>query len=69
MASGDIIPLKYDYAKEFNDGLGAVKVGDKWGYIDKTGKEVIPFIYEDADYFSENLAAVKKDGKWGFIKK
>ncbi|MGB9726533.1 MAG: WG repeat-containing protein [Minisyncoccia bacterium] len=36
---------------------------DKWGFIDKTGKEVIPFKYDYAYDFSEGLAHVGLNGK------
>lgn len=46
---------------------------NKWGFIDKTGKEVIPCIYSSAKKFTENgFAAVAKEDensneKWSFI--
>lgn len=45
----------------------AVKVGGKWGFIDKNGDFYIEPQYEDARSFSFGLAAVKIDSKWGFI--
>lgn len=50
---------------------------EKYGYIDRTGKEVIKPQYEIARYFSEGIAVVgkkiKEDGreisKYGFIDK
>lgn len=36
--------------------MAAVKVGDKWGFIDKNGQNVIPAIYDVVGYFSEGLA-------------
>ena len=32
------IPPHYDDATPFTEGLAGVKIGEKWGYIDKTGK-------------------------------
>jgi hypothetical protein len=49
--------------------LADVRVEDKLGFIDKTGKMVIPPQYGSATAFSEWLAPVKLDGKWGFIDK
>ena len=51
----------------FNDGLAAVNVKNRWGYIDKSGNVVIKPIYKDACGFSEGLAAVIVDNKYGFI--
>ena len=54
---------------DFHEGLASVKKGDKYGFIDKTGKEIIPIIYEYANAFHEGLASVKKGDKYGFIDK
>ena len=55
-----IIPAQFDDAKKFSsEGLAPVKVGDKWGFIDHTGKMVISPQFIDAEPFSEGLAAVK----------
>ncbi|MDR3108962.1 MAG: WG repeat-containing protein [Planctomycetaceae bacterium] len=35
----EVIPLKYDRAYSFHKGLARVSLGDKRGFIDKTGKE------------------------------
>ena len=43
-----ITPLKYHCAKPFNEGLGAVRSKEGWGFVDKTGVEVIPCAYSDA---------------------
>jgi WG containing repeat len=44
---------------DFSEGLAAVKLGNKWGYIDKSGKTVIQQQFDEAEPFSEGLAAVK----------
>ena len=46
-----------------------VKKNDKWGFIDKTGKEIASCIYDDVSYFSEGLACVRKNDKFGFVDK
>ncbi len=65
------VKLQYQDAKNFSEGLAAVKKDGKWGFIDKTGKVVIGFQYEDVDTFgfSKGLAGVEKNGMWGFIDK
>ena len=35
-----VIPAQFDEAAGFFEGLALVKVGKKFGYIDKTGKYV-----------------------------
>ncbi len=47
----------------------AVRKGDKWGYIDTTGKVQIPFNMDKAGSFSEGLANIKFGKNWGYIDK
>ncbi len=74
----EVIPLKYDDAGFFSEGLAIVGIATgesgygsvppcKYGFIDKTGKEVVPCKYDDVGSFSEGLAKVALDGKWGFL--
>jgi hypothetical protein len=50
-----------------------VRIGNKRGFIDKTGKVVIEPQFDGAESFSEGLAAVKvggvngNGGKYGYI--
>lgn len=53
----------------FNEGLAAVNIKNKWGYIDREGRVVIEPQYTHAFGFTEGLAAVEVDGKYGFINK
>lgn len=63
-----IVEDAFNDAKIFNgEGYAAVKVGEKWGFINKAGEIVIEPMYEDARSFSNGYAAVKMNGKWGFI--
>ena len=64
-----VILAKYDLALPFREGLAAVQLNGKWGYIDKTGKEITPFKYDDTWHFNEGLAVVELNGKSGFIDK
>lgn len=45
----------------------AVKVGDLWGFVDKSGNLAVEAQYEDAKPFGNGMAAVKIDGLWGFV--
>ena len=58
---------KYDCVCNFEEGLAAVCLNGKWGFIDKTGKEVIPCKYDNAWKFQDGLAKVELNGKYGFI--
>ncbi len=51
----------------FSEGLAAVEVDGKLGYIDKAGKWIIEPQFHSAEPFFEGLAAVEVDGKYGFI--
>ena len=45
--------------KCFSNGLAAVKMNGKWGFINKEGRTVIDYQFVDADYFtSEGLCFV-----------
>lgn len=57
----------YDSGQWFQDGVAAVKVNKKWGYIDRNGYQVTLFEYEDAQHACCHLLPVKYNGKWGAI--
>ena len=48
-----------------------MRIGDKSGFIDKSGRIVINPQFNVADSFSDGLAMIRigddKTGKWGFI--
>ncbi len=76
MDGKEIVPLEYDEANHFSEGIAVVSEGivhgtRKWGCIDKTGKFVVPFVleYDSIGYFKEGLVVVKKDDKCGCIDK
>lgn len=50
------------YSSEEHIGLFPAKSGDKWGYIDTTGKFVINPQFDEARLFQEGLAAVEIGG-------
>ena len=49
----------YQPGLSFHEGLAAVQIKEKWGYIDKTGRLVIPAKFLEAGDFSEGLAAAE----------
>lgn len=59
----------YDNARTFlqSDSYAAVKVGKKWGFVDKDGNMVIPAQFDDARSFNNGYAAVKMGKEWGYI--
>jgi hypothetical protein len=65
-----VIEPKFDECGQiFSDGIAAVRVGDRWGVIDKLGKFVIEPKYERRLSFHEGLAVMFIDGKYGYIDK
>jgi hypothetical protein len=67
-----VIPPQYSGAFGFSEGLAAVNVGEKWGYIDRTGATVMQPQFASAWEFSDALASVKLEEKsplFGFVDK
>src|SRR5688572_19518995 len=54
-----IIPLKFDAAGDFSEGLARVEIKDKWGFIDESGRVVVEPQFSWAWDFSEGLARVE----------
>ena len=64
-----VIKPQFDEAKDFHEGMAAVRKGSDWGYINTSGNLVIPFQFNKAAPFSEGLAAVEQNGKLGYVDK
>ena len=65
-----VIPLIYDNASCFSEGLAAVNKKGLWGFINSSGNEVIPFKYSYAVSFYQGSGKVlKASGKWYYIDK
>lgn len=66
---------QYDAIEDYDiikDGWAKVRLGNKFGFIDKKGKEIVPTIYdkiESFDSFIDGWALVVLKGKLGFINK
>ena len=61
--------LEFDQAWAFSEGLARVSLGNKLGYIDKSGKVVIEPQFDLAFDFSDGMAFVINDGKFSYIDK
>jgi hypothetical protein len=62
-----VIPPQFNAARAFSDGLAAVKVSDRWGFIDRGKNFVINPKYIEAGHFSEGLVPVRENtNTWGF---
>jgi WG containing repeat len=64
-----VIPPQFDLAYGFSEGLAAVQIDKKWGYIEITGKMVIPLQeFWSVKPFHNGLAEVQtKNGSIGYI--
>jgi len=77
------VDFRFDGFQPFSEGLAAVQVGERWGFVDRRGRLVIAAEFEDGcptapesgrggppiGLFKEGLAAAYKDGSWRFIDK
>ena len=69
MKGEELVPCKYGYVHDFQEGMAVVCLDNKRGFIDKTGKEIVPCKYGNVCDFQEGMAAVCLHDKWGFINK
>src|SRR5947207_15985085 len=53
-----VIPLQFDSANDFHEGLALVTANGKNLFIDASGRSVITPQFDIVDHFSEGLAAV-----------
>jgi len=63
----DIGALEFDDIMKFSEGLAAVKIGDKWGFINTGGELVIEPVYDFAANFEDSLCSVQINDRWGLI--
>jgi hypothetical protein len=66
-SQGIVVPPQFDYVCDFSEGLAQVKVGDKWGFINRVGEMVVTPQFDRAAKFSEGLASVRIGHQWGAI--
>jgi hypothetical protein len=69
-----VIPIRYDLASTFKEGLCAVALGNSsdgytWSYIDMTGADAFSAHYENATDFENGRAEVVLKGDTFFIDK
>lgn len=64
-----IVPLEYDEAYAFADGMAKVANNGLYGFVNTNGRLVVSCIYDDANDFSDGIGIIKKKGKYGYINK
>jgi WG containing repeat len=60
---------RFDFARDFSEGLAPVRIGELWGYIDKMGSIVITPRFEDAESFHSGLSRIRMNGLYGYADK
>jgi hypothetical protein len=61
------IPRRFEVAKPFSEGLAAVRIEGRYGFIDMTGKIVIAPRFQDAGDFTGEYAQIRLDDAAGII--
>ncbi len=64
-----VIAPRYDSVLPFSEGLAAVMVEGRWGYINIQERMVIPPRYDEVYPFFGELASVRQGERWFFINK
>ena len=57
----------FDDAHHYSHGLWAVKLNEKWGFVDTTGNIVIPIIFDSVHVFEENGGEVFSEYGLGYV--
>lgn len=64
----EVADYQYQYAKSFYNGLAAVQIADKWGYIGLDYTLKIDALFDEAcDFTKKGTAFVKEDTTWKLI--
>lgn len=64
-----IVPIEYDEAYAFKNGMAKVAKDGQYGFINKDGRLIVNYIYDDATDFSDGFGIVKQNDKYGYINK
>ncbi len=54
--------MDYGWMSRFSEDLLLARKGDKFGFLDRHGREAIPFVYDQASSFCNGAAPVERDG-------
>lgn len=64
---GERLNVDCDNVLPFREGMAAVKLDGKWGYINTAGKLVIEPKFDDVRSFCQGLAGIRVNNHCGFI--
>jgi hypothetical protein len=66
-----VTPPTYKATHEFKNGFGKVQDAktQKWGLVDKTGKEVVPPKYDELNIGEDGMIGYKERSSWGVLDK
>lgn len=69
--TGDtLVMAKYDSVGYFSEGMAAVQLKGKWGFVSRYGKEIVPCQYDSTGGdFNSGICFVQKNKKAGYINK
>lgn len=59
-----VIPMQYDKAWQFKNGLAKVERNNRYGLIDKSGKIIIPPQYNELNYFTDKLLRTRYNNQY-----
>ncbi|MBQ9184159.1 MAG: WG repeat-containing protein [Neisseriaceae bacterium] len=59
-----VIPMQYDKAWQFKNGLAKVERNKRYGLIDKSGKIIIPPQYNELNYFTDKLVRTRHNNQY-----
>ena len=60
---------QFDYVGPFSEGRSRVRLGIKWGHVDREGNVTTPIIYDDVWPFYEGRARVRLGNKSFYVDK
>ena len=64
-----VIDFKYDQAESFYEGLGKVRLGNKWGLINPKGEKVLKIAFLEVQHYYKNFILAKSTSGWGVYTK
>lgn len=67
MQGNTIVPCKYEFAFPFNNGVGKVGKGEKYGLVDASGTEILPLKYDEIIQWGNNLFRIKSNNNYGLV--